>query len=410
MTMITAQQAAEKWGTSLRNVQDLCKRGRIIGAERWGAAWMIPADAPKPVDGRSRQAKSNTFNQPLLRKSPFLNMTDLYRTPGSADEAIALLEPFPEAQLLMKADMDYCRGNIDQVYAYAQQLLDNHSGLYAVIAGGMLLAKCAVWKGDVSMYQKAKKHLYEAPWKTDEEKDIVLLAIASTDLSIRNTKDFPDWFERGSFETLHRDSFPAVFVYYCKYLMVSTQDKAIANMKGNASSINMMRNLTYIIEPLITQVSADRIILAEIYLRLICAICYNQGGLNKRAAYHLDRAIELAIPDQLLAAFVIYRRQLGLLLDERLAAADPEVAKKVKEMHKQYNAGWTKLHNEVLQKSVQFSLSAREREVARLVAFGLTNAEISQQLNISPHSVNAIIIQARNKTGATSRTELGLYI
>lgn len=408
--MITAQQAADKWGTSLRNVQDLCKRGRIVGAERWGAAWMIPADAPKPLDGRSKQAKTQIYTQPLIRKSPFLSMTDLYQNPGTIDAAIASLDGFPEAKLLLQAEAHYCRGQIDKVYAYAQQILENNSGLYAVLAGGMLLAKCAVWNGDVNLYQQAKRHLYEAPWKTLDEKDIVLLAIASTDLTIRNTKDFPDWFMRGDFTTLHPDSFPAAFVHYAKFLMIATQDQAINTIKGNASSTIMMRNLTYVIEPLISQVAANRIILPEIYLRLICAICYSQGGMTKRAAAHIDRAIELALPDQQCAPFVLYRRQLGLLLDERLQQFSPELCKKVKEMHKQYNAGWTKLHNELLQKTVQFNLTSREREVARLVAFGLSNAEISQQLNISQHSVNAIIIQARNKTGASNRADLGLYI
>ena len=52
----------------------------------------------------------------------------------------------------------------------------------------------------------------------------------------------------------------------------------------------------------------------------------------------------------------------------------PEAAKKVKDLHKQHMEGWTKLHNIILNNSVAISLSAREREVARLVAFGLSDA------------------------------------
>lgn len=64
------------------------------------------------------------------------------------------------------------------------------------------------------------------------------------------------------------------------------------------------------------------------------------------------------------------RGQLGYLLDDRLALADTEALKEVKALHKQLNAGWTKLHNAVLEKSVSISLSQREREVARLAASG----------------------------------------
>ena len=45
MPYITAQQAAEKWGVSLRYVQRLMSENRISGAKKYGRSWMIPADA-----------------------------------------------------------------------------------------------------------------------------------------------------------------------------------------------------------------------------------------------------------------------------------------------------------------------------------------------------------------------------
>lgn len=57
MEYITANEAAEKWGISGRRVQLLCKQGRIKGARRLGWAWMIPADAEKPIDGRLKENK-----------------------------------------------------------------------------------------------------------------------------------------------------------------------------------------------------------------------------------------------------------------------------------------------------------------------------------------------------------------
>lgn len=52
MDGITTKKAAEKWGITPRQVQLLCAQGRIPGAVRFGYAWMIPADAQKPKDGR----------------------------------------------------------------------------------------------------------------------------------------------------------------------------------------------------------------------------------------------------------------------------------------------------------------------------------------------------------------------
>ena len=54
---ITPRQAAEQWGITERQVQSLCSKGKIIGLVRLGHAWLIPKDAPKPIDGRTKAAK-----------------------------------------------------------------------------------------------------------------------------------------------------------------------------------------------------------------------------------------------------------------------------------------------------------------------------------------------------------------
>ncbi len=45
---ITAQEAAKKWGITVRRVQVLCAEGRISGAIKHASVWAIPKDAEKP--------------------------------------------------------------------------------------------------------------------------------------------------------------------------------------------------------------------------------------------------------------------------------------------------------------------------------------------------------------------------
>ncbi len=410
--MLNVQQAAKKWNMSVRGVQNLCKQEKISGAVRFGTNWMIPADAQRPADKRYKAVKENEAEyRPLMRKSPFLDMTDLYNTPGTAEKSIEALAHHPEAQALFAAEIAYSRGEIDKVYEYANFFLENRSVFYAVVSGGMLLALCAMWKGDLQMWQKAKAHLYEAPCKNETDRDIVTLSLAATDSAIRETKDFPEWFKHGCFDNLPADAHPAARVYYIKYLLIVAQELAVNKIKlDDISGLGLMKTLPYIMEPMITQMVTDKIVMAEIYLRLLCGLAYHQSGDDIRASLHIDKAIALALPDKLYGPLVEHRRQLGLFLDERLALADAEALKKVKELHKQLHAGWTKLHNAVLEKSVSALLTVREREIARLAAFGLSNAEIANQLSLSTHTVNALIIQAKNKTGAKNRLDLGLYI
>lgn len=410
--MLTVQQTAEKWNMSVRGVQNLCKLGKIAGAMRFGASWMIPADAQRPADKRRKEVKENAVaHRPLIRKSPFLDMTDLYNTPGTADECVEALAYHPETQTLFAAEIAYSRGEIEKVYEYTNYFLESRSEFYAVVSGSMLLALCAMWKGDLQMWQRAKAHLFEAPCKSETDRDIVMLSNAASDSAIRETKDFPEWFKRGCFDNLPHDAHPAARVYYIKHLLVNAQELALGNIKfDDINGLGLMKTLPYIMEPMITQMVTDKIVMSEIYLRLLCGIAYHQSGDDERAALHIDKAIALALPDKLYGPLVEHRRQLGLFLDERLALADNEALKKVKELHKQLHIGWTKLHNAVLKNNVSASLTVREREIARLAAFGLSNAEIAKQLSLSAHTVNALIIQAKNKTGAKNRMDLAAYI
>ena len=64
MQYITPKQAGELWGISERRVQVLCVNGQVDGAERFGGkVWLIPKDTPKPLDGRTKEAKQRKNNE-----------------------------------------------------------------------------------------------------------------------------------------------------------------------------------------------------------------------------------------------------------------------------------------------------------------------------------------------------------
>ena len=52
---ISVQQASDEWEISKRRIQKLCEENRIDEAVRFGRAWAIPKDAPKPADGRLKE-------------------------------------------------------------------------------------------------------------------------------------------------------------------------------------------------------------------------------------------------------------------------------------------------------------------------------------------------------------------
>lgn len=57
MEYMSCPEAAKKWGISERRVQVLCRENRILGVSKLGYMWLIPKDAEKPIDGRTKQGK-----------------------------------------------------------------------------------------------------------------------------------------------------------------------------------------------------------------------------------------------------------------------------------------------------------------------------------------------------------------
>ena len=414
MKMITAQEAAQKWDVSLRRVQDYCKKGRIEGAERFGLNWMIPEGAQRPADGRKKksrgQADASSADMPMPRKTPFLYMTDLYHTPGAAEESIEALSGNPEAQILFAADIAYSRGEIDKVYESANYLLQKHSGFYAVISAGMLLALCAIWKGDLVMWRRAKMHIAEAPAKSDLDRDIAAFAITAADSMLYNVSGFPEWFKIGCFDPLHRDSLPAAKVFYAKYLYaagyaVATKETEVEGLHG----MTLLKLIPATLEPMISQAAADKTAIAEIYLRMTCAAVYHTAGNDAQAIRHIDRAIALALPDRLYGLLAEYRRTLDVLLERRLAAVDPHACEIMTSLYRVYNEGWAKLSGAARGRVIYTSLAPREREVAKLAAFGMRNAEIAERLHMSISGVKQAITNVSSKTGV-SRAEFAAIL
>jgi hypothetical protein len=46
---VQAEEMAKRWNVSERQIQTLCKTGRIEGAAKFGNTWAIPENAPKPT-------------------------------------------------------------------------------------------------------------------------------------------------------------------------------------------------------------------------------------------------------------------------------------------------------------------------------------------------------------------------
>ena len=68
--MISARDAALCWNISERRVTALCRSGQIAGARKEHNRWVIPADAPKPVDHRIKTGAFRKTSRAAERPLP----------------------------------------------------------------------------------------------------------------------------------------------------------------------------------------------------------------------------------------------------------------------------------------------------------------------------------------------------
>ena len=94
-TWIGMAEAAQKWGVSTRRARVLCEEGSVYGAEKPQGRWLIPADAPKPADGRAgRGLEIPPEYVALFREADALRDELSRRRPLSPAERARLREEF----------------------------------------------------------------------------------------------------------------------------------------------------------------------------------------------------------------------------------------------------------------------------------------------------------------------------
>ena len=76
--MKSSDQVAIEWGMSKRTINDLCNKGRILGAIKVGRQWQIPDNAEKPIDGRVSSGKYSKKKDDKQRSLP-IGVSDYIR-------------------------------------------------------------------------------------------------------------------------------------------------------------------------------------------------------------------------------------------------------------------------------------------------------------------------------------------
>ncbi len=96
-------------------------------------------------------------------------------------------------------------------------------------------------------------------------------------------------------------------------------------------------------------------------------------------------------------------------MEKRLSNIDKNLWSEVRNLYKIYNEGWATLSGTVRGRKVLTALTPKEREVAKLAAFRLSNQEITDKLHMSLPTVKQEIRTISEKSGM-SRSDFAAFL
>ncbi len=406
---ITAKQAAENWGVTPRRVQDMCRNGEIEGVIRHGREWLIPKSAKK-ASNSSKKSENTVFGEVLPQsKNVYSGIIELYHEAGSADRIAESLKDNRFSHDIFVSQLAFYRGDFKKSAELALEHFDeNEQDISHRIAVGTQMLLCSFYSSDGKLWNRGKAYMENTVCKNQIEQNALDFWLAAGMSTLSDGTYFPEWFRRGDFSSLPPSALVPASYYFIKFLFLNSESNTAHG--DHIGAKEMMRAIPLIAEPLIAYVAAQKSILIETYLHLACALAYHIEGFDSLAIPHIDKALDLAMPDKLYTPLAEYRRRFGFLMDDRIMLKYEKDMPDIKRISRTLVEGWTALHNSILGKNVSASLSTREWQTAKLAAYGLTNKEIADRLGVTVNAVKQSIRLAMDKTGAENRTDLSKFL
>jgi len=382
MEYISVKEAAARWGIDPSNIGKLARKGRIDGAKIVGRNWLIPSNAPKPLDGRTRQAKSASA-QIAFRFPLFANF--------EKDDFVPPLTP-EEAELYC-AQKDFFICNFQEAKSRFEQLTRNAGNIYVKICAHFFMCiLSAVYDPGISWdyYYGSMNLLLSQDFPYKQEMKLLPLwldIIIGQFMKILNQNDCEPQYEyHPSAWNMHL--FLSSFQYFANKFVNS-----------DPQNIRLFETMCLIMERDGYYVEAQ-----EMHLGLFAFDNY----LEKEAAaeYHLRKLIDIAYRHDLYYVvadtITYYSEAVNNVLSEYPAAFAERIRREGRAIYEAFSA-----FSEKVEKSNVYSiLSQNDFRLVFYAIKGYTNKQIAGILDISERTVTNRYNAIYDKMGIDGKQEL----
>ncbi len=391
MEYLSTTETARIWGVSLRQVQRLLVNGRILGAQKYGRLWMIPAYAAKPIDLR----KERKLPQEML--SSDLNQIIVATTvpmPCNNPDAIIDIVSGRRLQLQYEGELAYLRGDFEKTMRCFIALEgDNAARLRACPAA----IAAAISLGDYRAYTEIETYLKECV-KINKGSDAAVfadLALVTAAVSVIVPNMVSNWLREGDFSGLVPQAKPDALYLRAKYFHCINQNDISLAIAQTA---------------LILTASERGFTMPDIYLKVTCAVaCFYLERADEARRWLLE-AMHMALPHGFIVPFAEVVTALGGLVEQCLEQEFPEYYDDIIEQWQRTWKNWVTFHNKFTKDNITLVLSLREYHIARMVARHIPYATIAKQYCISVGRLKNIMLEIYEKLFISGRDELAKYV
>lgn len=147
----------------------------------------------------------------------------------------------------------------------------------------------------------------------------------------------------------------------------------------------------------------EKDIVVAIYEAIILSVAYVKLSAYNKAQQSLILAMDLAEPDHIAMPFVEYIKDIDNELKNILAQG--KYLDFIQDIHKVLAEGASGIQRKWL-KEVPCKLTERERQIASLVATGMSNKDIANRLNLAEVTIEKTLTSVYAKLGVSNRVAL----
>ena len=262
------------------------------------------------------------------------------------------------------------------------------------ICAELVLARIGILRGDEAAYSAARRNIAR---QMQEARQTALtrlgeLCLAHLDMSLGRTDGLPEWLRdtQAIKRTFYAITQPHAVMLHSRMLLLEKRFPALYALTDSA--IKTVRAMHY---PLL-----------ETHHLIFLALAGLERGQGGEAAGHLRQALAIALPDMVYSPFAEHSEALVPLLEDLKGEFDGGRMAECIALCRRWSAGRAAVLRESLGGSPPFGLSAREYEIARLAAQGLSNQEIAERFFVSINTVKTHLKAVYRKSGASSRPAL----